>query len=161
VTVYVLDADVFIEAKKRHYPFDVVPAYWDWIDREHANGIVFSVDKVRDELLALADDLSTWAQARPSLFLKPDAPVVTSLAVLSSWAMASGYDLGAKTQFLASGDYYLIAHAHAHGCTIVTHELPGQGSLKKIKIPDACSANGVTCVNTWQMLRAEKARFVL
>lgn len=161
MTVYVLDADVFIEAKKRHYPFDVVPAFWDWIDREHAAGVVFSVDKVRDELLALSDDLSAWAQGRASLFVKPDAKVVASLATISQWAIGASYQAAAKAQFLASGDYYLVSHSHAYGCTLVTHELPGQGSLKRIKIPDACAANGVTCINTWQMLRAEKARFVL
>ena len=33
--MYLLDSNVFIEAKNRHYPFDVVPAFWDWLVRAH------------------------------------------------------------------------------------------------------------------------------
>jgi hypothetical protein len=29
---YLLDTNVFIEAKNRHYGFDFCPAFWDWID---------------------------------------------------------------------------------------------------------------------------------
>ncbi len=87
--------------------------------------------------------------------------MAASLSVLSAWATAGTYQPAAVAQFLSSGDYYLVSHAHAHGFVVVTHELPGQGSLKKIKIPDACSGNGVIWINTWDLLRAEKARFVL
>lgn len=161
MTTYLLDANVFIQAKNLHYQFEVVPAFWQWIDREHAAGIVFSIEKVGDELLAIGDDLAAWAKARSSLFLKPDAPLVTSLTLISTWANSAGYQPAGVTAFLQSADFYLVAHAHAHGQVVVTHELPGQGSIKKIKIPDACISNAVKCVTPWAMLRTEKARFVL
>lgn len=34
---YLLDANVFIEAKRRHYGFDFCPAFWDWLDARHAD----------------------------------------------------------------------------------------------------------------------------
>ncbi len=77
---YLLDSNVFIEAKNRHYGFDFCPAFWDWIDQTHADGVVFSVDSVRIELLAGNDDLTFWAQQRlGSFFLLPDATTVSSL----------------------------------------------------------------------------------
>jgi hypothetical protein len=57
-------------------------------------------------------------------------------------------------------DYYLVAHAHANGFAVVTHEVAGN-SRRKIKIPDACLAMGVRVVSPYQMLKAERARFVL
>jgi len=42
----------------------------------------------------------------------------------------------------------------------VTHEVPA-GSRRKIKIPDACIGLGIKCVTPYEMLRLEKARFVL
>jgi hypothetical protein len=59
---YLLDANVFIEAKRRHYGFDFCPAFWDWLDRQHAAGKVFSIEKVGDELRAGNDELSDWAR---------------------------------------------------------------------------------------------------
>jgi Domain of unknown function (DUF4411) len=46
---YLLDANVFIAAKNLHYGLDFCPAFWDWLVEKQAEGIVFSVEKVRDE----------------------------------------------------------------------------------------------------------------
>ncbi|MGB7568971.1 MAG: DUF4411 family protein [Chitinivibrionales bacterium] len=53
---YLLDADVFIRAKNLHYGFDFCPAFWEWLTESNAAGMVFSVEKVGDEVLALADE---------------------------------------------------------------------------------------------------------
>lgn len=60
-----------------------------------------------------------------------------------------------------AGGFYLVAHALAAGYTVVTHEKPGGGSIKKVQIPDVCIGLGVKCVTPFEMLRAERARFVL
>ncbi len=62
--------------------------------------------------------------------------------------------------FLQVADYYLVAHAHAHQFTVVTHEVAAQ-TTKKIKIPNACIDLGVKVMSPYEMLRVEKARFVL
>jgi len=127
----------------------------------NADGRVFSIEKVGDEIAAGADDLSTWAAGRAAgFFLKPDAPLLASLASVSAWATAQHYDPAAVSTFLQVADYYLVAHALAHGHTVVTHEVPTP-SIKKIKIPNACIGLGVKCVTPYEMLRTERARFVL
>ena len=32
---YLLDANIFIQAKNLYYNFDICPAFWDWLDREN------------------------------------------------------------------------------------------------------------------------------
>ncbi len=43
---YLLDANVFIEAKRRHYSFDFCPAFWDWLVEGNAAGKTCSVERV-------------------------------------------------------------------------------------------------------------------
>lgn len=74
--------------------------------------------------------------------------------------MAQDYDQAAVSTFLQVADYYLVAHALAHGHTVVTHEI-ASASTKKIKIPNACIGLGIKCMTPFEMLRRERARFVL
>lgn len=158
---YLLDANVFIQAKNLHYGLDFCPAFWDWLVAENAAGSVFSIEKVGDEIDAVADELSAWASTLgPRFFLKPDAVVLPALSTVSTWAASQNYEGAAVNTFLQVADYYLVAHALAHGHTVVTHEVPST-SLKKIKIPTACISLGVKCVTPYAMLRHERARFVL
>ena len=70
---YLLDADVFIRAKNLHYGLDFCPAFWDWLITQNGAGVVFSIEKVGDEVQAVDDELSVWASARgDAFFLKPD-----------------------------------------------------------------------------------------
>lgn len=158
---YLLDADVFIRAKNLHYGFDFCPAFWDWLIDQNAAGTVFSVEKVGDEVKAIADELSNWAAARGSgFFLRPDASVAPALAAVSAWAWGQRYEPSAVSTFLQVADYYLVSQAHAGGHTVVTHEVPA-ASPRKIKIPDACLGLGIKCMTPYEMLRVERARFVL
>ncbi len=158
---YLLDADVFIRAKNLHYGLDFCPAFWDWLIAGNAAGKVFSIEKVGDEVQAVADELSEWADERGNgFFLQPDASVFPALGAVSSWANSGEYEPAAASTFLQVADYYLVAHAHAGSYTVVTHEVPS-ASKRKIKIPDACIALGIKCMTPYEMLRTERARFVL
>lgn len=158
---YLLDANVFIQAKNLHYGLDFCPAFWDWLIDRHAAGTVFSIEKVGDEIAAVGDALATWAAARgPDFFVRPDALVIPALGVVSTWATSQRYDPAAVNTFLQVADYYLVAHALAHAHTVVTHEVASP-STKKIKIPDACIGLGVKCMTPYEMLRVERARFIL
>ncbi len=158
---YLLDADVFIRAKNLHYGFDFCPAFWEWLIESNNAGTVFSVEKVGDEVQGIADELSDWAEARGvSFFLRPDAAMFPSLAAVSTWATGQRYEAAAISTFLQVADYYLVAAALAGDHTVVTHEVPS-ASTRKIKIPDACIGLGIKCVTPYEMLRRERARFIL
>ena len=158
---YLLDANVFIAANNLHYGLDFCPAFWDWLVAGHESERVFSVEKVGDEVLAVGDELSGWAEARGNgFFLRPDASVFPALAAVSAWANSQAYEPAAVNTFLQVADYYLVAQALAGRHTVVTHEVPS-ASPRKIKIPDACIGLGIKCMTPYEMLRRERARFVL
>ena len=158
---YLLDANIFIQAKNLHYGFEFCPAFWDWLVAKNAGGAVFSIEKVGDELIAGNDELSAWALSRGGgFFLQPDAAMIPALARVSTWVTGQPYEPAAINIFLQSADYYLIAHALAHGQTVVTHEIPS-ASVRKIKIPNVCLGVGVHVASPYDMLRRERARFVL
>lgn len=158
---YLLDANVFIQAKNLHYGLDFCPAFWDWLVVQNAAGRVFSIEKVGDELHAGADELSLWAVERGAgFFVAPDAAMLPALGEVSAWAMGPGYEPAAINTFLQVADYYLVAHALAHGHLVVTHEKAAP-SARRIKIPTACIGLSVKCMTPFGMLRLEGARFVL
>lgn len=158
---YLLDANVFIQAKKLHYGLDFCPAFWEWLINENAGGRVLSIEKVSDEIEAGADDLWAWAQLRGDrFFLRPTRALPAALTRVSAWAATQNYDPAAVNTFLQVADYYLVSQALVDGHTVVTHEIPST-SKKRIKIPDACLGVGVKFATPFEMLRTSRARFVL
>lgn len=59
--VYVLDANVFIQASRAYYAFDLAPAFWQALIEHAKNGRVRSIDRVMEEIDRGKDDLTTWA----------------------------------------------------------------------------------------------------
>jgi len=158
---YLLDANVFIQAKNLHYGFDFCPAFWDWLLQSHAERKVFSIDKVAAEIDAGSDDLAKWVRGPGrGLFISMDTGAVASLGRVSQWAMSQQYEPVAISTFFQSADYYLIASALAWRSVVVTHEVPAN-STKRIKIPNACMGLNITFMTPYEMLRRERARFVL
>lgn len=158
---YLIDANVFITAKRLHYGFDFCPAFWDWLVVQNGAGKVFSIERVGIEVATGADDLSVWADARgAAFFLPPDTAMLASFGQVSTWVMGQAYTARAIDLFSQAADSYLVAHALAHGMTVVTHERP-ENSKNIVKIPNACVALGVAFVTPFEMLRRERARFVL
>jgi len=158
---YLLDANVFIQAKNLHYGLDFCPAFWEWLIASNGMGRAYSIEKVGDELEDGNDELATWAAARgPRFFLKPAAQMLPALAQVSAFVTSQRWDGAAVNTFLQVADYYLVAHALAHGHTVVTHEI-ASASTKKVKIPNVCIGLGIKCVTPYEMLRHERARFVL
>lgn len=158
---YLLDANVFIAAKNQYYGFDICPGFWDWLTWKNQEGAVYSVESVWNELRAADDELSTWASERGAdFFLRPVADVFPCFNEVSDWANSQTYDQAAVNTFLQAADYFLVAQAKAWGHTVVTLEISRQ-SQKRIKIPNACVGLGVPYMTPFQMLRIERARFVL
>lgn len=158
---YLLDANVFIQAKNLHYGLDFCPAFWEWMIETNASGKVFSIDKVADEIAAGDDELTDWMrQQDKSLFIKTDAKTAAQFGKISTWATQQQYEPAAVNTFLQVADFYLVAHALAGEHTVVTHEVPAN-STKRIKIPNACIGMDIRFMTPYEMLRIEKAKFIL
>ena len=136
---YLLDSDVFIRAKNDHYGFDFCPAFWTWLEQANADGSVYSVQAVYDELAPHDDPLAEWVKDHQVLFMPFTADVIPAVAAVNRWANESpDYDPAAKSKFASAADSFLIGHAIAGGHTVVTHERISDGR-RNIKIPNAGS----------------------
>lgn len=159
---YLIDASSLIEANNRYYSFDFCPGYWDWLEQQNTAGNVYSIDRIYDELNSGNDPLVVWAkQRRTSFFLPVDSATITAMTQVTQWANGGNFTPRAQAEFQRGADPFLIAYALAHGHTVVTNEKSAPNAVANVKIPDVCQHFGVVCVDPFEMLRAEKARFVL
>ena len=63
--LYLLDANVFIQANHTNYSPDVFPGFWKWLDREFKNGQISSIDAIYKELVSdRMDYTAEWATKR-------------------------------------------------------------------------------------------------
>ena len=155
-TKYLLDSNVFIEAARRYYAFDLVPNFWDVLVDLASNGRVESIDRVKDELQRGEDKLSQWINDHFSdaFASTGDDDVIDSYGQIMTWVMnQTQYKQAAKEELARVADGWLVAYAHSKGRTLVTHEVPSQGSKKKVAIPDVCQAFNDSYLDTFRMLR--------
>ena len=162
---FVLDANVFIEAHQKYYAFDICPGFWLALVRQHDARRVFSIDKIKDELVGQNDALSEWAaETAPDTFFKgtADIDVANAYRQMVNWAQAEQqFTPQAKAAFAAVADGWVVAYAKANGLIVVTHEEFAPDAQKKVPIPNVCLEFEVAYCNTFKMLRELSERFVL
>jgi hypothetical protein len=56
---YLLDSDVFIQAKNLHYGLDFCPPFWEWLVRSNAADRVFSIEKLGKAVAEELDFVAT------------------------------------------------------------------------------------------------------
>ena len=125
---YVLDSDVFITANNLYYSFDICPGFWKSVVHHHREGRVFSVDRVRSELLVghRKEDLVQWVrdEVPGGFFLPVDIDeVVRAYTDIMLWVQRHPKYLDyPKAKFATGADGWLVAYARVHGATVVTNE---------------------------------------
>jgi len=162
---FLLDANVFIQAYRRYYAFEICPGFWTALVEQHGRGRVFSLRRVRDELDRGTDDLAKWARSElPDIcFSKTDdSDTMAAFAEAQRWVdRQPRYLAEAKTEFATVADGWLPAYARSRSLVVVTHELPDAASKKTVMIPDVCNALGVKWIDTFDMLRELGVSFSL
>lgn len=162
---YVLDANAFIEASKGYYAFDICPGFWTALLRLHLAKQVFSIDKVKAELSATADDLSGWVSDRASdTFFKQtrDQHVADEFRNLVNWVQNEPqFTTDAKAEFASVADGWVVAYAKVNGLVVVTHEVFAPEAKRRVKIPNVCVEFDVDYCNTFEMLRDLRVSFML
>jgi hypothetical protein len=162
---YLLDSDVLITAKNLHYNPRFCGLFWSWISHAHKANHLFSLDKVKDELLVgnEEDELHSWAKDPQLLgFFLSSVGCASHWGKLATWANLpkNSFKEVAKAKFLDidSADAWLIAYAAEHkDCVIVTNEVSSPFSKASIKLPDAAAHLGVKTINLFQLLNRHSA----
>lgn len=102
--MYLLDANVFITAANTYYALDIFPAFWSWLADAASNGVVGTLEHIRDEVTTGTDEnLNDWMTTTTNLDLEPDDEAVSSMRQLANWAWnRPQYRDSAKLEFLDS-----------------------------------------------------------
>lgn len=160
--MYLIDANVLIDAKNRYYAFDFAKGFWLWLERLHRQGDACSIDAVKAELLVRDDELAKWATQHSDFFLSIDRETHKHFGPLIQWAFSQNYTQDALKEFAdTNADFLLVAYAKEHDCQVVTLEKSNPQRVKRVMIPDACKAFGVPVIDTFDMMRRTGAQLVL
>jgi len=119
---YLLDSNVFIQAKNSYYSFDFCPAFWNYLEHFAAkiNGGL-SIVQIREELLGGNDELSEWVATLPEAYFI-ESPQI-EFARIANYVDTLNVVRAGKDKFLDSGDPWLIAAAMKNKCIIVSEEI--------------------------------------
>ena len=163
--MYLVDANVLIQAKNLYYGMDFCPAFWDFIDREAPRSTLASISFVYDELVAGSDELAEWIKERkddiPFLELS-DPETQLKYTEIVNYVNSNGFGQAHIDRFLSGADPWLIAKASVMGATLVTHEVLAVGTvIRKVKIPNICNAFGVKYINPFKMINDLGGSFIL
>lgn len=163
-TRYVLDANVFIQAARHHYAFDIVPSFWDSLVQQAQIGALLSIDRVKTEIDRGKDLLTDWANNdfKTWFVSTNNTEVVDAYARIMLWALDQNqFTDSAKADFASAdnADAWLVAFALSETCEVVTHEQFRSDAKARIPIPNVCKEFSLQCVNTFEMLRLLGVRF--
>lgn len=162
---YLLDANVFIAAHKQYYGFDICPGFWAALSSLNEAKRIFSIDKIKTELLATSDRLSAWVKNKaPKTFFKAtaDKAVLDAFREMANWVQRqTQFTPEAKAEFAAVADGWVIAYAKANGHVVVTHEEYRADAKTRVLIPNVCLEFDVDYCNTFTMLRELNVHFTL
>lgn len=160
MTLFLLDANVLIDAHRDYYPIDAVPEFWDWLLHHAANGAIKVPFETLDEILEGQDSprgredlLVVWIKEhRRLLELDEEVNPATVQEVQRTGYAPDLTDIEIET---IARDPFLIAYALGDaGRCVVTNEVRAPTrSRKNRKIPDVCIALSVNCCNIFAMNR--------
>lgn len=161
---FLVDSNVLIQAKNTYYAFDVCEGFWNSLIKHSSTGNIVTIQNVFDEIMSGGDDLSDWVGDKfPSggILNASDTATQKSYGKLIDWVQdSSQFKASAKDEYARVADGWLMAFAHAHGYTVVTHEAHIPNVRKRVPIPNVCKQFSIPYTNTFQMLRALSISFV-
>jgi hypothetical protein len=152
--LYLLDANVLIDANRDYYPLDRVPEFWEWVAYNADQDRIRIPSEVLSEIMAgKADPLTDWIDAHPQLCLdeEPD-PAKIAEVVRRGYAT----DLTDEEVEKIGNDPFLIACAWVPGkdrCVVTTEVSRPAKQRANRKVPDVCADFGIRCRNTFQLTR--------
>lgn len=159
--LYLIDANVMIEAAKTYYAFDRVPGFWSWLDDRIVAGDVRTASLVMEEI-DYPEPLVDWLKAKDPSQTFVDVSQLSiqqKFGEIATWTVTSPFGPEHIAKFMAGADPWLVAAAAVHEACVVTQETHVGPGSKKVKVPNVCEAFGVRCINTFEMLGELRARF--
>jgi hypothetical protein len=159
---YLLDANVLITAHRTYYSFDLCPGFWAAIIHGFNDGILFSTERVRKELLCGKDVLTTWVTEKlPKQFFIDDSSsdVIKAFTPMMAWVVGRKFPAAAQAKFARDADGWLVAAAKTKGFRLVTHETRKPDAKAVVPLANVCDEFSVSYCNTFAMLKSLGVEF--
>lgn len=154
--LYLLDANVLIDANRDYYPLNRVPEFWEWLQHVASAGHLKVPLEIYDEITAGSGDLVNWLKQREVkrdlVFNEDPEPAVVDQVVTNGYAP----DLTDVELSKVGRDPFLIAYALASPDQrwVITNEVSKPTKLRANRhIPDVCKTLRVSCDNTFFLIR--------
>jgi len=158
MSVFVVDSNFFIQAHRAVYPLDVVVSFWEVLRKLANDGVIISIDKVKNEIYQNNDELKGWCKDNlPDDFFKSSETAIVEYGEVVAWTMSKIDHFLPKAidEFMDSeeADAWIVSYCLKHEYLLITHEISQPGRKNKIKIPEPCKALGVSHLDTIGMFR--------
>jgi len=154
--LYLLDANVLIDAARDYYPLDMVPEFWDWLGYQGLSGVVKIPVEIYEEVWDGRDALAEWMrteQAKAELRFEEEADQsVVSRVVETGY----GADLTDDEILRIGRDPFLIAYSLSDlvgRCVVTTESSRPSRQRANRHLPDVCGTFGVNSCNTFELTR--------
>lgn len=160
--LYLLDANILINAKNQYYPIDRVPEFWAWLIHQGEQGQVKIPIEIYEEFKDTKpkdgekDSLAVWADqpdTKAALLFTEEADPALVQQVTYNGYLANPTDADIAK---LGRDPFLISYGlvDPDDRVIVTAEVSkprAQGSNRKV--PDVCDSLGVKHINGFQLIQ--------
>ena len=146
--LYLLDANVPIDANRDNYPVDTSPDFWDWLLNLGEMGQVKIPQENHDEITAGNDAAADWLKNNAATMLLAEAVSQSLLMQVIDRGYAP--DLTDDEMEKVGKDPFLIAYALADPANriVVSNEVSSPGKTRaNRKIPDVCRDFNIRAIN--------------
>ena len=163
--MYLLDANIFIQSHKEHYNMNVFPCFWAKLVDLARQGVVYTLDKVEQEVMVVGDSVAAWLRNHfppENILALDDSTYAAYQKVMDDVNALGRYSLPALAGFANPdiADPFLCAYAMSHiDCSVVTYEKSDKNRIKKVMLPDVCELERVPCSDVIPMLLSLGVRF--
>jgi hypothetical protein len=154
--LYLLDANVLIDAGRDYYPLEMVPEFWDWLSYHGSISSIKIPLEIYEEVCEGRDSLAEWLrlpQIKTDIVLAEDVD-----SDLVARVVSEGYatDLTDDEILKIGRDPFLIAHglsAPAERCVVTTEGSRPTRQRANRHLPDVCAGFAVSVCNTFELTR--------
>ncbi|HEY59703.1 MAG TPA: DUF4411 family protein [Anaerolineae bacterium] len=154
--LYLLDANVLIDANRKYYPIDRVPEFWEWLVHIGKIGKVKIPIEVYEEIRIGKDNLAIWAkqeETETALLLNEEVDLAITPRVINE---GYGDDL-TDSEFEHLGrDPFLIAYAlkcSNERCVVTTEVSKPKKQRANRHVPNVCDTFGISWCHTFEFVR--------
>lgn len=156
--IFLLDANVLIDANRDYYFIDRFPEFWDWLIFNGQTGNIKIPMEIFDELKNGNDRLSSWSkleETKDALALNEEVNISLVQRVLRE-----GYaeDLNDSEAEKLGRDPFLIAYALSNNkdrCIVTTEVSKPSRQRANKAIPDVCNLLGIPWFHSYEFYRTQ------